>query len=157
MAAVHDGRYYGWSSTRALFFDLTVARGGLVTTDEKPTALYADVENDALYIVDGTTLKQWEGGTTYKTLTWKGRVIELSAPDRPRALRLKVDSYTDAPIVNLYEDGVLAATMTFTDKLAMKTPGTLNRAEKWEFEIVAKSTVHELAWANSPTEFRVHE
>ena len=155
IAAVHDGRYYAWSSAGALFFDLTVNRGGLVTTDETPTALYADLETDSLYVVDGTDLKLWEGGSVNKTIGWQGREIENSFPDLPRLIRLKVDSYTDKPSVEIYQDGTLVATMIFSSKLAQKTPGVLNRAEQWEFKINAKSTVHELTWADSMDELRV--
>jgi len=151
IASVYDGRYYAWHSTGAIFFNPSLTRSGLVTTDQAATALYSDLETDTLYFVSGTTLYAWEGSTENMTMVWRGKINQFSRPGSPNVARINAESYDDPVTMRLYADGTLVATINFTNDRARKIP-TLRSEKTWEIEVEASVDIYEVTVASAMSE-----
>ena len=161
-AAVHDGTYYGWSSLRSLIFDFSEQQDALTRTTITPTAVYADRAADQLYLIvpntedDTTELQLWKGGTDNLRIRWKSRRFMLGKPEMPLYCRVDGDSYTESDsdestddvVLNMYAKGTLVQAIRMFDDEGRTVPDQ-RREKEWDFEVLSKTTIHEIAIAPS--------
>lgn len=151
IASVHDGLYYGWTSTHSVIFNFAEAAAALTTTTVRPTGLYSDLETDTLYMIIGAYIKSWRGGSSNLTGTWKSKLFQMARRWSPAVIQVVASSYPQT--VNVYAAGsatAVAAISILTDE-AQRIP-LLRDEKEWEFEIVFTDDVHSLVVCNDMTE-----
>lgn len=138
---VHDNVLFLVGTQTFLILDLV--NGFLTTTDQTATELYADLEDDLLYMVQSAAITSWNQGSTNMTLTWKSKEFQLKRPFEWNTGRVFGDSYTGC-YFKLYAENTLVTTVTVQDKKAFRTP--LRRPERvWELEVINDDAVTEIS------------
>ena len=135
---------FWWNDNGSFIFDYV--NGWITTIDEKAQGAYVDTVADALYMIQGDQIVEYEGGDTYKTATWRSKVYHSYQPWYPNMLRLVCDAYPQS--VNLYGDGVLQSTLQMTDNKARRVPVT-RKSKNWEVEVLTDSVMSELSVGSS--------
>jgi hypothetical protein len=151
IADVHDGMYYGWTSSHSVIFNFAEASAVLTTTTIRPTGLYTDLETDTLYLIIGAFIKSWRGGAANLTGTWRSKMFQMAKRWSPSVIQLVADSYPQT--VNIYAAEVASpvTVISILGEEAQRIP--LLRDEKaWEYEIVFNDDVHSLVVADSIAE-----
>ena len=141
IAEVHDNMLYAHMTGAFLILDLV--NGFLTTTDQTCTGLYADIEDDLLYLIQSSSVTAWGQGTSYMTLTWKSKQFQLNRPWEWNTGRVFADDYTNLTY-NLYANEALVTTVEAMDEKAFRVP--LRRPERiWELEIINDAPVTEIS------------
>ena len=151
VAAVQDGRYLAWSGSTGLIFDMDEGIAALTTTNEVATALYADLQDDKLYMVQGTDLTEWNGDTAKLTLTWKSKDFSSNIRLGWSSGRIIADAY---PVTfRLYADLVKVEDRTVISNNAFRLK-QLAPARVWSLEVEGTSNIDEIMLATSMAELR---
>lgn len=129
-------------------FDLTAKRISKDANIGAPVALFADLETDTLYAVEGTSIKAVHGGASSGG-TWKSRVFkEPSGVYSGFAWGRLTGDLTAGVVLKLYADGALAyTTPTITLGEPFRLPGIEARA--WTVELLGTARVASLVVADS--------
>jgi len=112
-------------------------QAGIVDLDDYYTGAFHDPLDDALYVIDGANIKQFDAGATYRNFTWKSKVIEPAHPSGLGVCLLLGDS-TDKFDVSVYADGELRETHTRTEGTPFRFSGGY-RARKFQLEVSSRS------------------
>lgn len=157
-AAAHDGQYVAAIGNELLVFDIGVDAADRVTmADGSILALLSDTVDDALYVSEGGAICAWRAsGAAVVPFTWQGRLWKFPQPTTFAVLRVRAASYPVPgededdfrPMVRLYADGVLAASVTVTSAAAVKLP-LMRPARSWEIAVLAGVEVHSVEVASS--------
>jgi len=149
IGSVQDQKYYGFTATGGIIVDF--ADGLRITThDEVVLGARADLEDDQLYVIQGTNIVTWDTGDN-KTLVWKSRKIQFGQNTVFSVARIIADDYDDGAeevTLKLYGAGELLATVYTRTDASFRLP--LMRSEKdWEFQVEASIPIKEIQLASS--------
>jgi len=133
-----------------IIFDPNRAEIGFSTGSEVAVGAYNDIENDALYFTDGSTIYQWESNAAaQQTYVWKSSKIRMRNPVNIGAAIVEAESYNDV-VFKLYADGVLKATKTVPDGEPFRLPGgylsNIYEAELTGTDVITRVSVGESIW-----------
>ncbi|MFZ4856138.1 MAG: hypothetical protein ACOYL3_07050 [Desulfuromonadaceae bacterium] len=145
MGAQYGSTYIGFGPTGTFVFD--AATGDYSTTDVAATAHYYDQTNGTLYLVVAGAIVSWNAGATKKQMVWKSRPERLVSPDNMGVLQLFSDSYSPAPTVKIYADGVQIThkgspyTISVTSSEPVPLPGGHTVLDTYEVEVTSTTTI----------------
>jgi len=149
IGAVHDGKYFGITSSDSIIISFEEQASMLRTTDETATGLYADIENDLLYLIQGTELNTWRTGTTTKTATWQGRDLIFSRRGSFSVCRVNAAAY---PVtLKIYAEGSLVLSLVLTENKARRIP-LLRDEKRWSVAVETEYDVYEILLSTSMKE-----
>ncbi|WP_211828664.1 hypothetical protein [Kistimonas asteriae] len=145
-AYLHDGKYYGFTTTDGFIFDLQT--GSLTKLSLAPACGHADLENDTLFLHVGSDVAAFNQGSTLMPYRWlsreyKGQPIKLSS------CRIVAESYTDLRF-QLYRDGVEIMDIAVTNDKGFRLPMGLGTT--WQFALSGTDTVNAITIASSMSE-----
>jgi len=165
VGAQFKGRYFG-------FYDDGSGIKGFMVDPGNPDGIYFlaigysaalfDPLGERLYVLDGTTIKQFDGGATPMTASFRSKVFRLPAPDNPGAAEVIADAY---PVglkvwagVHGGEDGwpagSLRADITVTSRDPFTLPGGY-LADDLQFEVRSTKPVQGVVIAATFDELKV--
>ncbi|MFZ2328786.1 MAG: hypothetical protein WAW73_17855, partial [Rhodoferax sp.] len=150
IGAIHEGTYfflYTPASGVQGCYALHMESGKLISLDVQGSAFYTDMLTDRLYVVTGNSIKALFAGTTYRTGTWRSKIIVLS--QQAAFAWLVVESDFTAPVtVRWYGDGSLRHTKVLTSRAPVRLPDgkylehqiEIESTERWNALTMASST-----------------
>jgi len=153
IAKCYDKKYHGWSGAHSIIFDFDEGLSAITSTDEVTTGLHEDLQNDALYLIQGTDIVEWRGGSDKLKMTWRSKEFQLSKCYDWKVCRVISDSYPingsgEELTMKLYADNVLVLTQEIFDENAFMLP--LMRPERiWSIEVEAYNAIDEIIIATS--------
>lgn len=152
VGTMYEGQYFGfYNDGSAKCFILDPANPqGMYFLDFGCTALYLDPLQDALYILNTTSVLKFDAGATYKTATFKSKLFHQPAPI-PGFACAKVVAEAFPVTFKLYADGVLKHTQTVANALPFRLPSGY-RAQDYQIEISGTTNVQLVAMAHSMQE-----
>lgn len=122
---------------------------GLYFLDTGYEAMHFDELQDQLYVLNGTSVQRWDGGTTSMTVRCKSKVFRAPAPVNMACAEVVADAY---PVtLRVYADGVIQHTQTVTSRNPFFLPSGF-LALDWQFELEAAGAVQGIAVATSMAE-----
>jgi hypothetical protein len=124
-------------------FDMASKRISKDTSITAPEALFADLETDTLYVVDGTAIKAMHGGAAIAG-TWRSCVVKAPSGVPTGFAWLRANGLMGPGlVVKLYADGALVhTTPSLTNGEPRRLPDTMARA--WEIELTGAARVTSL-------------
>lgn len=166
-AVCYEGYYFasyldGAGARRGFFLDPSNPKG-IFFLEQGYEAMFVDAERDALFVLDGTTVKKWDAGSDLMTATFRSKVFP--GPERNYAAgRVEADAYPVTLRVDVLDlapevvaqrlaqrpgvftsprAGVLRHTRVVTDRRPFRVPGdVLSRAHQVTIE-----TSNPVQWA----------
>jgi len=153
IAKCYDKKYHGWSGANSIIFDFDEGLSAITTTDETATGLHEDLQNDALYLIQGTDIVEWRGGSDKLKMTWRSKEFQLSKCYDWKVCRVISDSYPvdgsgEELTMKLYANNVLVLTREIFDNNAFQLP--VMRPERiWSVEVEAYNAIDEIIIATS--------
>jgi hypothetical protein len=157
VGAQYEGAYMGFYSldggaTRKGFLIDPLNPRGVYFLEQGYAAAWFDKLQDALYVLDGTNVKKWEGSSSQMTATFKSKAFRCPRPMNMSHLEVIADAY---PVtVKVFADGALTETRTITSQ----SPVTLKAgflATDWQVEVAtAVGGVQGVAIATSIDELK---
>ena len=151
VAGIQDGRYIAFTDVAGLIFDMDEGIRAMTTTDQAATALYSDIVDDKLYMVQGTAITAWNSDTSKLTLTWKSKDFASNIRLGWSSGRIIADAY---PLTfRLYADGVQVENRTVISNAAFRLK-QLAPARIWSMEVEGTSDIDEIMLATSMAELR---
>jgi len=158
VAEVYDKRYHGWASGGSIIFDFDEKRAAVTTTTETALGVFNDLQTDALFYTQGTSIKEWDAGTDNLAMTWRGKEFLFPRPFAPRVCRILSDSYPaddsgEELTLKLYAEGVLVATREVFSGDAFLLP-KLRPERVWSFSVTAYDSIDEVALVTAMEELR---
>ena len=155
IGAVHDGRYIGWLTAGAIIVDFKEPNSTLSTTDETATGLYSDLENDQLFLIQGTEITDWRAGANNLLATWKSKQFQNVQDAIFNSAKLIADTYVNTTF-KMYSNGVLVWTYVVPDVTGFRVP-KFDRSGLWEVQVETTDRVVEVILASSMTLLRSME
>ena len=152
MGCMFERRYFG-------FYTVGGSRKGFVMDPANPSgvyfldfgvdAVYGDDLQDALYVLDGVSVKKWDASSAL-TVTFKSKLHRLPKPACAFAVaEVTSDAY---PVTfKLYADGVLRHTQTVASAAPFRLPGGYH-AQTAQMEVSGTAAVQGVAVAHSMAE-----
>ena len=149
IAAVQDKMYMIWMTGATLIFDMDEGLGAMVTHDVSAVALYTDLVDDTLYVLNSAgQIKAWADGAN-KTLVWRSKEFPQARNWAPTCGRVVADSY---PLtIRLYANGTLVDTTSVASEAAFNFP-PLTRTKVWSVEVEQDDGIDEVRAATSKQE-----
>lgn len=112
-----------------------------------PSAFYNDLVTDTLYAVEGTNIVPWFAAEPFEA-KWRSKVAIIDK--KPSFGWMRVNGDFTSATVNLYMNGQLLHTTTFTDRKPNRVP--VGRGREWEVEVVSEGVVTSVAVATDVKE-----
>ena len=152
MGCMFERRYFG-------FYTVGGSRKGFVMDPANPSgvyfldfgvdAVYGDDLQDALYVLDGVSVKKWDASSAL-TVTFRSKLHRLPKPACAFAVaEVTADAY---PVTfKLYADGVLRHTQTVASAAPFRLPGGYH-AQTAQMEVSGTAAVQGVAVAHSMAE-----
>ena len=152
IGCMFERRYFG-------FYTVGGVRKGFVMDPANPSgvyfldfgvdAVYGDDLQDALYVLDGVSVKKWDASSAL-TVTFKSKLHRLPKPACAFAVaEVTADAY---PVTfKLYADGVLRHTQTVASAAPFRLPGGYH-AQTAQMEVSGTAAVQGVAVAHSMAE-----
>ena len=153
VAGVHNEMLLAWMTGSNLCFRLAGEGVQITTTGETATGVCYDVYDDKLYIIQSTSMYQWEGGTTKATLVWKSPLVHAPHPIDWQNAQVYADSYPVTMKLYSNASGTASATVSIASAAAQRLP-RLAPAEDWQVEITHNNRVYQVALSTSMAELR---
>ncbi len=149
---IYEGRYFGFyndGSVRKGFMLDPANPNGIYFLDFGVDAVYVDELQDALFVLDGTSIKKWDAGSPL-TATFRSKLYRMQRPIRGfSCAEVTADAY---PVTfKLFADGALKHTETVNSA----TPFRLNggyKASTFQIEVSCSGAVQGLAVAHAMSE-----
>jgi len=119
--------------------------------DEYALNVFLDILTDTLYYTDGSTIFEWEGGSTGLTYTWKSGRLRISHEANLGAAMVHADSYVDV-VFKLYADVEGTMTLKHTETVASEKPFRLPGgylSDTYEIELIGTDVVTGVSIAES--------
>jgi hypothetical protein len=150
IAGEHEGLYlasYDAGSGRAVLQIDPLAPVGLYFGDAVFTACHRDPILDALYVLSGTSVKRWDGGTDPMSASWTSGLQRLPKPTNLGWGQVVADSY---PVtISIWADGRLRVKeWCVKDRGAFRLPSGF-RAEQWQVRVDTDGKVQAVALAHT--------
>jgi hypothetical protein len=153
IAACYDKKYHGWSGANSIIFDFDEGLSAITTTDEQTTGVHQDIQDDALYLIQGTDIVEWRGGTDKLKLTWRSKEFQLSKCYDWKCCRIISDSYPidgsgEELTLKLYANNSLVQTTEiFSEDIRMLQ---IMRPERiWSIQVESYNPIDEIIIATS--------
>lgn len=151
VGGMYEGAYLGFYTvggvTRGFLVD-PLNPTGLYFTDVPGAALFFDDLQDQLYILDGTSIKKWDGGSAL-TASFRSKVFRMPRPVSFAAFELVADAY---PVqLSVYADGVLRHTQSVTATNSRRLPSGF-LAEQWQVALSTAGALQGFQMATSVKE-----
>ena len=152
IGCMFERRYFGFytvDNVKKGFVIETENASGIYFFDFGVDAVYVDVLQDALYILDGINIKKWDLGSAL-TVTFKSKLFRSPKPTGGfTAAEVTADAY---PVTfKLYADGALKHTQTVTSSVPFRLPSGYN-AQTSQIEISGNTAIQGVAVAHSMLE-----
>ena len=152
LGCMFERRYFG-------FYTVGGVRKGFVVDPVNPSgvyflgfgvdAVYVDDLQDALYVLDGVSVKKWDASSAL-TVTFKSKLYRLPKPACAfAAAEVTADAYPVS--FKLYADGVLRHTQTVASAAPFRLPGGYH-AQTAQMEVSGTAAVQGVAVAHSMAE-----
>lgn len=156
-AVEHESIYYLFYNTGTvrgcITFDLAAKKLGAVNSLTSATAAYVDRVADALYVVDGTAIKQVHGASTRLTGVWKSPLVVFPSQSGLAWLKVLGLQSSDAPaVLKWYADGALKHTVSVTSIDPVRLPG--GRYLEHEIQIESKARITAVMLAGNTQELQ---
>ena len=151
VGCMYEQRYIGfYNDGSAKGFVLDPANpNGMYFLDFGVDALYLDDLQDALYVLNGTSIGKWDAGTL-KTVTFKSKEFALPKPMVGLACA-QVTASAYPVTFKLYADGVLKHTQTVANDSPFRLPGGYH-AQMVQVEVSGTQAVQSIVLAHSMAE-----
>ncbi len=120
IGAVSDNRYFGFLATGAILFQPQEGADTLTTLTLNVTAAYADLIDDALYLVQASSLYKWNAGASNMTMRWRGKEVVYERRIDWNCGRMDAAAYPMT--LRTYSQNVLADTRTVADNKSFRLP-----------------------------------
>lgn len=153
----YDGQYYGFWTEGGFILDPNNGNPLYSVHDMNVTAVFNDTRSDSLYLVEGGSIKKWEGDSTARmAYTWRSKTFELPRHTNFAVAQVLADSY-GATTLNVYSldsasaEPVLRAAIVPTDDKPFRLPSGF-MSKFWELELVGTDTVLSIFVANAASE-----
>ena len=142
VAAQFGGKYMGFYDSGSGYKGFTIdplhPESGIYFGSTGYTAAFFDPLEEEMYVLDGTSIKQWNAGASNMTATHKTKVFRLPAPVNMCLAKVIADTFPCT--FTLYADARAAWTKTVTDAEPFwLPPGYL--AENYQIEISTATDV----------------
>jgi hypothetical protein len=122
---------------------------GMYFLDAGYAALHFDELRDQLYVLDGTSVKKWDAGSTFMTVRAVSKEFRVSYPVNFAVAEVVADAY---PVtVKVYADGALRHTQTVASRAPFRLPAGF-LALDWQLEVSGASPVQAVMLASSVQE-----
>jgi hypothetical protein len=145
IGGVNDERYFCFHATGGVIFRFSDGADAVTTTDQVVTGLYSDLEDDTLYIIQGT-LKSWNRGATNMTVLWKSKEFASNRRTNWSCGRIVASAY---PLtLYLYGETALLATVTVTDQTSFRLP-IMDPVRTWSLAVEGAVSFDLVAIASS--------
>jgi hypothetical protein len=152
LGCMFERRYFGFytvGGTRKGFVVDPANSSGVYFLDFGVDAVYVDDLQDALYVLDGVSVKKWDASSAL-TVTFKSKLHRLPKPACAFAVaEVTADAYPVS--FKLYADGVLRHTQTVASAAPFRLPGGYH-AQTAQMEVSGTSAVQGVAVAHSMAE-----
>ncbi len=125
ISAQYLGFYMGFYDAgggvlKGFMLDPLAAAGSVYFFDTGFTAVYYDALQEALYGVNGTSIKKWDAGAALMTATFRTKEFRLPLPENPGAAEVIAREY---PVTfKLFADGALMFTKIATSREPFNLP-----------------------------------
>lgn len=150
VACMFDGRYV------ASYMDGAIRKGfildpsnpaGVYFTDKGFTAAYTDDLQDALYVLQGTTILKWDAGATYSSVSFRSRVFRTPRPiPAPSCAQVMADTYP--VLLTVFADNTQVFSGLVNSAEPIRLPGGYH-AQEFDMEVLASGPVQSVAMAHS--------
>ena len=151
VGTMYEGRYFGFynNGTRKAFMLDPANPQGMYFMDFGMDAVYLDDMQDALYVLDGTSIKKWDAGTAL-TATFKSKLFQMPKPTVGfSCAQVTADAYPVS--FKLYADGVLKHAQTVAGSSPFRLPGGYH-ADSFQIEVSTTGAIQGLVVAHSMAE-----
>lgn len=148
--AFYNGLYFGFYNDGAKKGFIVDPRNptGIYFLDSGADAVYVDAQQDSMYVLNGTSIQEWDTGTAM-TATFKSKVFRTPKPVKTFACAEVVGDYPAT--FKLYADGVLKHTQTVTGAEPFRLPAGFY-AQEFQIEVSTTLNIQGVAMAHSMTE-----
>jgi hypothetical protein len=155
IAANLDGRYFAFFDTGTrqgcLVLDMIGDGAQLWESSVYTTAIYNEIKTDSLYIVDGSNVKKWDGGTTNLSYTWRSKIFVAPRPENMGVGQVYAESY---PVTfKLYADGALKHTQTVANDRPFKLPSGY-KAKEYEAVVEGTAVINSIYIASTASDLK---
>ncbi len=146
MLASYDKKLYMFHSTGGLLYN----KGVITTFTDIVTNYYHDIEEDILYVLQGTNVFAWQKGDDNKVLNWKSKHFKFETPQTFMVAQIICSDYTGS-LLKIYAGDVLLHTLTISNGNGFRLP-IMRPNTKWAFEIECSGEVFEFSIATNMRE-----
>lgn len=150
VACMFDGRYV------ASYMDGVIRKGfildpsnpaGVYFFDTGFTTAYTDDLQDALYVLQGTTIRKWDAGATYSSVSFRSRVFRTPRPiPAPSCAQVMADTYP--VLLTIFADNTQVFSGLVNSAEPIRLPGGYH-AQEFDMEVLASGPVQSVAMAHS--------
>jgi hypothetical protein len=141
VAFQYEGHYVAFYSngteSKGFIFDPRGGKNSYIKLDFHATAGFNDLENDELYLVIGGAVYKFAQGADL-SFTWRTKKFYVDRPINPGVAKVECESYSPAPTMKLYANGVLKHTQTISNGDLFRLPSGY---KEHEFEIELSGSV----------------
>jgi hypothetical protein len=141
VAFQYEGHYVAFYSngteSKGFIFDPRGGKNSYIKLDFHATAGFNDLENDELYLVIGGAVYKFAQGSDL-SFTWRTKKFYVDRPINPGVAKVECESYSPAPTMKLYANGVLKHTQTISSGDLFRLPSGY---KEHEFEIELSGSV----------------
>lgn len=150
VGAQYRGRYFGFYDIGGVLKGFSInplnPGEGIYFFDTGYSAAHYDPLGEKLYVVDGTNIKQWDGGASNMTATFRSKVFRMPRPLNMAFAEVIADTYPAT--FKLLADARAPWTRTVTSKKAFNLPaGYL--ADDYQFEVSTTTDITGVVVAES--------
>ena len=130
---------------------------GLYFLDVGYSAAYFDRLRDALYVLDGASIKKWDAGTSFMTATFRSKVFRMAKPCNLGWIEVTSDTFPVAVKITaswVDADGI-TRTVVQDRSIVSSQPTSLEsgfKATDWQIEVSTAGAVQGIAMAESVRE-----
>lgn len=172
---MYEGRYFGFynDGARKAFMLDPINPQGIYFLDFGVDALYLDDQVDALFVLDGLVIQQWDASSTLKTVTFRSKIFreqrpvpafgyaEVRADAYPVTFRLDALNLDSTEVTRLMAghpglwSAPTATSLRYSVSVANSQPFTLPdgfHAQDWQIEVVSTNAVQGIGVAHSMQE-----
>jgi len=152
VGAYHDEQIWFFNGAgNALIYNLDDQRSHVSTVEETAAGAYTDLEDDTLYVIQGTEIRSLNTGSA-KEAMWQSKEFTEKVPLDWGCGRIIADGYPMT--LKIYRDSVLVSTSEVADdEIFWLKP--LESGKKWSIEVSGFFGVQEIAVSTSKSELSI--
>jgi hypothetical protein len=146
-AASQDGSVYAFTDAGAWVFDFDEGVAAVTTLTESAYALFADIEDDLLYLATSSGVCGLGAGTSYRVMRWRSKMFAQDRVAVWRVLRIRGETMGGGAVA-IKVFGENPVTPVYTGSMATfgetPLPASLAFASRLEIEIQTSQAIDEL-------------